>query len=469
MNKYKKLFGNSLIFTVASFGSKILSFLFVRFYTELLSVEEYGIIDVFTTTSGLLYPFLTLSIVEAVLRFSIDDEENRKKTFSLGFFTVLGGNLLLLFALPLFGLSEIFREHAIMLFFISFTSAMNVIFSHFSRGLGKTKIFALGGLIHTGAQIGLNVLFLAGLSMGVQGYFLAQILANLISAAFLLIAGGLHRYFSLSFDGGYYKKMLRYSVPLVPNSVFWWIMQASDRYALIYFLGNGVNGLYAVSGKIPTIIDTFSSIFFQAWQLSSVEEANSEDKAAFYTNVFRFVTSALILLASFIVLLIRPLFQVLVADAYYSAWRCAPMLILASVFSSCSGFVGVNYVAMKKTVGVFWTTLAGAVTNISLNLLLIPRFGMIGAAFATFVSFFVTFVCRAFHTAKFVKIRYGVRTFVIPALILFIQCMALSVGFDTIYLQGVALISLCLIYFEEITLLIRRVLRFGKNRIVRKK
>ena len=66
MNKYSKLIKNSGIFAIANMGSSIVSFILVRFYTELLSTEQYGTIDFLTTLSSMLIPFITLAIVEAV-------------------------------------------------------------------------------------------------------------------------------------------------------------------------------------------------------------------------------------------------------------------------------------------------------------------------------------------------------------------------------------------------------------------
>lgn len=75
--------------------------------------------------------------------------------------------------------------------------------------------------------------------------------------------------------------ILKYSIPLVPNSLMWWIMAAGDKYIINYFLGDSANGIYSLALKIPQIINMVYSLFVQAWQMSAIEVESSEDKKDF--------------------------------------------------------------------------------------------------------------------------------------------------------------------------------------------
>lgn len=151
------------------------------------------------------------------------------------------------------------------------------------------------------------------------------------------------------------------------------------------------------------------SVFFQAWQLSAVEESEAKDKSHYYSTVFNVFSCVMFLGISFVIFIIKPFLKFFVSEAYYSAWMYVPFLLIAVTFSSFSGFLGTNYVAMRETKGIFKTTVYGAISNVVLNAVLIPLFGMNGASVATCISYVITFWVRNRDTRKFVKIDYKVK------------------------------------------------------------
>lgn len=445
MNRYKKLASNTGIFFIANFGSKILSFLLVRFYTGVLTTSEYGTIDIITSTMGVVVPLITMCITEAVLRFSIDDENSRGKIFSIGISVVIAGNLIFLLSFPLFLNIPSYRNNIILFYALLLTNSFYQMISHFSRGMGKTKVFAISGVLHTFLQIGLNILFLLFFKLGVWGYLGSSIMANVVCIIYIVKLTRIYENVALKLDKVYMKAMLKYSIPLIPNSIFWWIMASSDRYVILYFYSESVNGLYSVANKIPNMITSISSIFFYAWQLSSVDEAQSKSKGEFYSKVLQFVTTGLLIVISFIMVIVQPLYSIWVDKSYYEGWSCVPLLTLAVFFSCLSNYVGTNYIAMKKTNGVFLTTVMGAVVNIALNILLTPLWGMKGTAFATVVAFALTWIIRTFDTRKFALIHYDFRTFIVPLIIIFIQVTLLS--FNVISIIPQVLLFIVVIIF----------------------
>lgn len=448
MNRYKKLLSNSGIFLVANFGSKILSFLLIRFYTAVLTTEEYGTVDVINTTAGLAYPIVTLCIIEAVLRFSIDDIDNRKNTFSSGLSIVILGNFLFLLIMPLLRLIDIFEANYIMIYLVTITSSFYMLAAHFVRGVGKSKLFAASGLIHTAVHIGLNLLFLLVFSWGMEGYLLSTIITNCFVTLVLFIVGKLDTFISFSINYKHTLDMLKYAIPLIPNSVFWWIMQSADRYTIHYIMTASDNGLYSAASKIPTIIATISGIFFHAWQISSVDEAKSKDKDVFYTNVFIGAGMMITISTTMIITFIQPIFHILVDKSFYEGWHAVPLLLIGTVFSSYSSFLGTNYVVMKKTKGVFITTVIGAASNVILNIMLTPIIGLYGTALATSVSFLLTWGVRSFDTRKFVKIHYSVFSFFLPTVMLIIQALLMTVKFDNIWLHSSLSILIVMCYWR---------------------
>ncbi|MEM2146385.1 MAG: NosD domain-containing protein, partial [Candidatus Jordarchaeaceae archaeon] len=138
----------------------------------------------------------------------------------------------------------------------------------------------------------------------------AQNTRNLV---YIFIAGRVYRYIRFGIDVQLLKEMLRYSLPLVPNGLMWWIMNVSDRYMLTFFLGYSATGLYSVSAKFPTIISLLYGIFFQAWQLSAMQEFGKEDFEVFFNRVFQIISGGLFIITSWFLVFIKPFMHIIVS------------------------------------------------------------------------------------------------------------------------------------------------------------
>lgn len=464
MNKYKKLVQNSGIFMIGTFGSKFLTLLLVGLYTGVLTTSEYGTIDVFFTTTSLVVPIITIGILESVLRFPIDDIENRKKVLSIGTLVVLLGNMIFLVTIPVFLHIEIFTANLPMLYLLVFTNSMSSLFSLYCKGIGKTKLFALNGIIHTAIQIALNLLFLLVFKWGLKGYFYATVLSNFVSVIILFLWAKLYELFEFKIDKGYMKQMFVYGLPLIPNNVFWWIMQCSNRYVILYALGESFNGIYSVAHKLPTIISSVSSIFFKAWQLSSAEEDKSEGKNEFYNKVFSIVSPVVIILTSGTMFILQPFYKIWVNETYYMGYKAVPFLLIGTVFSCFSSFLGANYTASKKTGNMLCTTIIGAFVNLIVSFLLVKPMEINGVALATALGFFATFIVMAIDTRKFVIIKYSLMKFIVPMLIITVQAIVLTIGNKSIVLQAIFVLALFLIYARDMISIVKTLSQKLKSR-----
>ncbi|MBO0472993.1 hypothetical protein IGL98_000828 [Enterococcus sp. DIV0840] len=423
-NKYKKLLGNSAIFAIGNFGSKIISIIFVPIYTYALTTQEYGQIDLLTTTVSLFLPIITLSLYEAVLRFIMDKNSNEKAILSSSVIVISMISLCILMVGIITKLDKLLFYFIILLILQAYQS----VFSQFIRGVGKIKIYAFNGILMTFTTVLSNVLLLIYFKLGIDGYMLSLIIANLTSIFYLLIVGKLKKFLSINdFNIPLIKKMLVYSAPLVPNMIMWWLINSSTRYFILYYIGASANGIYAVANKIPALISTVTTIFAQAWQLSAIEEFDAEDKSTFYSNTFSFYYQVLFISASLVFSVLKPVLGKVLQDSYYSSWQIAPILVLAVLYSSFSSFLGTNYIAAKKTRGVFISSVIGAVCSVSLNLILIPLFGLMGAGIASTISFFVMWIIRLYDTKKYIVTKIDWTNFVGNNLILICQIIIMFI------------------------------------------
>ena len=137
--------------------------------------------------------------------------------------------------------------------------------------------------------------FLVFLKLGVKGYLLAYIIANMIVAVYALIIGKGYKAIFRNLDKFKMFEMLKYSVVLIPNSFMWWIMNSSDHLMVTSMLGTAANGIYAISYKLPTLISTVTGIFNQAWSYSAIREENAEDINSYTNRIFKYMIGVIML------------------------------------------------------------------------------------------------------------------------------------------------------------------------------
>ncbi len=475
MDKYKKLATNTLIFAIGTFSSKVLSFLLMPFVTRMMATGEYGAADLIQQTANVLIPIVFLQINSAALRFALDKAVDKSDVFTTGVRTTLKGFVIfLLFAYPLRKVTiNDFRlgDYIILIYVFVLVSGMRQLCQQFVRGCGHVKTFAIDGIFATATTLAFNLLFLGPFHWGVTGYVVAIIASDACSVIFLFVTQKLWRY--LKFRGVpkcTTHDMLKYSVPLMPTIILWWIINVSDRYMVTYFIDSSANGLYTAASKIPNFVIMFSSIFIDAWQLSAVDEYDNEGRAQFFTNVFRVYSGGIFAVSSGLVLFCQPITKILVAKSYYESWRYVPILIMATTMSCLVNFLASVYMAEKKSVMAMVTALSGAVTNIVLNLLLIPGFGANGAAIATVCAFIVVFVTRGVNTRRYVKIKFKTPLIIAELGILVAQCVAMLFLDESVLLYPVeaALFVLMLVFNrkplkELFELLVNKFLKRGKK------
>ena len=427
MNKYKKLLSNSLVFTIGNLGSKLLVFLLVPLYTYALTPQEYGMADLYQTTASLLLPLITMNVFDATLRFAMEKSMTKESVLTNSLvvwcFSAVFSCFGMIFVYAL-NLNNIW--YLALLFLIILFQGGQSILSQYARGIGKSKLFAAGGVILTFLTGALNIFFLVFLHAGITGYLMSLVLANL--GTILFFAGTLSIWQTINFkviDKKMIWQMLYYALPLIPNAIMWWLLNASNRYFVLFFLGAGANGLLAVATKIPSIISIFNTIFTQAWQISAIEEYDSHQKSKYYSDVFHYLATFLLLGTSAFMIVLKPIVEKVVSSDYASSWQYVPFFMLAMLFSSFSGFFGTNYIAAKQTKGVFLTSIYGAIVCVLFQLVLLPTIGLNGAGLSAMLGFLTTFLLRVKDTQKFVVIQIKWRIFISNFVIILVQMLCL--------------------------------------------
>ncbi|HFI0633001.1 TPA: polysaccharide biosynthesis C-terminal domain-containing protein [Streptococcus suis] len=463
MNRYRYLLRNIGLLTLSSFASRLLSFFLVPLYTNLLSTTEFGTYDLYNTTIGVLLPILTLNIQEAVMRFSIDSKYDRKSIVTVAVRYLIFSNFIVILGLlvnNVFAFSLIAKQHAIFFFLMFLAQSLSGMITMYVRGIDKIFDLSVSSIIVSVISICLNVSFLAFLHWGLVGYFIANIIGPIIQSLYLIIKVNVVG--DIQLRQAYLtekNEMVKYSKPLIANSIAWWVNNAADRYIIVFFCGLAENGVYSVASKIPSILNIFQTIFNQAWTLSAVKDFDPEDKNGFFTNTYKAYNCMMVVVCSGIIVFDKILASFLYAKDFYVAWKYVPWLTIAIVFGAMSGYIGGFFAAVKDSKIFAKSTVYGAITNVILNLILTPIMGTLGAAIATAVSYFEVWIFRYLHSRRYIKIKVNVFRDLIAYVLLVCQSSILLIDMKNLYiyfLEFVMFTFIILLYVKDIVLLLNK-------------
>ncbi len=475
LNKYKQLAMNTAVFAIGSFGSKILLLLLNKLYTHNIASADNSTKGLLENTANFIIPIVTLSIAEAVIRYGLDREFDKKEIFTSACLVELCGLVILLLLTPFLGLLPYAEGYLLYLILYIAVSAFRQLSSQFVRARGMVKLFALDGIIATLTLFCFNILFVSHLQWGVSGFMLSVILSDFCSGVFLWITAKLWQFFDIRMHNMEITKMMvRFSLPMIPTAVLWIITGFSDRLFVRYMDGFAVSedvgasaaGVYDAASKVPNLLSMVSTIFFQAWNMSAITENNSKDRSNFYYRIFSAYQSLMFLAAAFMIALVQPL-SALVIDysvhpEYEVAYKYTPVLIIAVLMMSFNQFLSSIYVATKKTTHSFWTSLAAAVTNLVLNVFLIYTYGVHGAVIATFASYFVCYLIRIVDTRRLIPFKVHHVRFVVNLVVVFVMSiMAIYEPPHLLVFQALALLFMCAFNFSAILQTLKKVLKRG--------
>lgn len=426
MGRYKTLAENTAIFTICNFTSKLLVFIMLPFYTIALSKEDFGVAELIMSTTMLLVPLLSLCVSDGCLRFAIDKSYDDKLIFSIGFLFITIGVLVVACLLPLHKLVSLSTEYVIYFFCYYFIQSYHIFFGQFLRGINKVRLLGVSGIITSVIAVALNILFLFVFKWGLRGYLLSFIISFTVSNIIMFLGAHLNRYFIMMFDRKIAREILSYSIPLVPNNLSWWLNDAANRYIIGYYCSVGDVGLYSASSKLPSIVNTFRSIFIQAWQLSTITEYDKQDSNGFFSNIFRAYHFFIIILVSICIIFSKTICSILLSNEFFEAWIFTPFLFLGVLFGALVAFYSPTYLAHKKTKRLLVSTVLGAIIAIGGNFLLVPRIGVIGAALMSSVSYFVIYIFLHVDSMKYISYKTIYIRYYISYLIIVVQTIAIT-------------------------------------------
>ncbi len=416
----KRLTKHSAVYGIGHFITRVVNFLLLPLYTNTFSANEYGaaaVVFSFIALMTVVYPY---GIDEAFMRYFIlsDKEKERRQIFSTAFWSLVVVSCIL--SILIYGYarvlsvmllssvvySHLFRLSSLILLFdtLAFLPVL------YLRAEEKSVRYIVLKFINVFVNVALNIFYIVYQKQGVEGIFLANVWASAVT--FLLLTPILFKQVSLIFDWGRYRELLRFGLPYLPAAVALVTLELMDRFVLEKLAGLEATGIYHAGYKLGTLMALFVAAFRFAWHPFFLTTSKQENAKEIFSKVFTYFTAlgvAIFLVVSlFIDQIVR--FRIfgfsIFGPEYWQGTVIVPIILLSYLLYGMYVNFIVGIYLREKTQYIPLVTWAGAGVNIIANILLIPKFGMIGSAYATLLGYVAMAGSLYFMAQKLYPIRY---------------------------------------------------------------
>jgi len=457
-NKYKTLLSDIVIFIIGTVLAKAVQFILMPLYTTYMSTEAYGIAELTNNLSELFFPIATLCIYEAAFRYAVDpDFSNSKLATAVSKVMLYSTGIGLLVSIVIRYIGK--YQFAFYLFFILYAYSFRMCAAYYVRGSGKSKIFALSGIINAISLSIFNVIFLVILKLGENGYLLSIGFSYCISALYLIIKGriiGNLNFRSKSRDD--LGILFKYCVPLIFYNVLYWFTTISGRYILLWFTDTSTAGKYVAAIKIAAVVNMIQQAVYAAFQLNSSRAFSDEGKEKYYTEIINLFLCLYCTFGAVIVCCTPILAKITLKKDFYQAKVFLPIIMLAAIFNCISSLLGTMYSTYKKTQKMVGVSIVGAATNIIVGLLLTPLYGIWGVCIASVLCYLSQVIYKFIDIRKFCKIKYNWNKILPNIFLLIVQVIIMSLTDNKALLSAIVItIMLLLVNFNSIFNAVKKV------------
>lgn len=410
MKREKELIRNTTILTIGKVCTQMITFFLLPLYTSVLSLSEYGIVDLLNTLVTLAVPIITLQVEQALFRKLIDvrdlnDKQLKNKNITTAFYSV---TLQLLLVSFIISICSIFVNNSYIYFLMIniIVYVYSSLFQQIARGLGKNIDYSIGSFIGASSTIVLNVLLLVVFKLGIYGMLIGTFIGQLMCVIYLLLKLKIYSYIRINFfDFTVLKKLLIYSLPLIPNSISWWIFNASDRVIVSSILGVDQNGYLSVAHKFSTIIVFLLNIYAMSLTETTSLHVKENDFHTFYNRLFKQSIKVFSSIAIIIIAAMPFIFNIFVNNNFYAAYYQIPILMVSSIPMVIVSVIGTLYIANNNTKTVATTSFVAAILNIVVNICLIKYIGLYAATLSTLLAYLIMSIYRIHDSSnKYFKI-----------------------------------------------------------------
>ena len=444
MGRKKELAKNTAILTFGKICTQSISFLLLPLYTALLDTAEYGSFDLLITYGTLLLPLVNWQFDQGIFRFMLDCRDDRKQQielFSTVFITNTVQSILYIFVLGAVTAVINFTYGPFLIAYVVL-HVYTALLLQFVRGLAKSAVYAIASFISASSTVVFNVITLAILKLGLRGLFIATILSQILAIVYLCIAIKPWSFFSVrGVKFSLFNKVKKYSLPLIPNNLAWWVVNVSDRIIISHILGVAVNGIYTVANKFSNVFIQFYNIFNLSWTESLSLHYQDEDRDVFLSEMITTMYKLFCCACLGIVAFMPFVFPIMINERYAEAYPQIIILMYAMLFRVIVGLYSCVYIAQKNSKKVAYTSVASAIINIVVHLSLIWKIGLYAASISTLIAFGSMAIIRHIDVNRTIKMK--IATPVLISSIILACALTVTYFLNISYVNFIMLLIVC--------------------------
>lgn len=418
-DKLKELTKDTAIYGISTMIGRFLNFILVPFYTNIFAPGDYGIVMIVYSYIAILNIFFIYGMDAAFLKYAAfkdigDDKDNFSTPYISVFITsIFFSGLLILLNRPVtdwIGIPVEYASVIILSSIILFVDANAVVPFLKLRLERKAKQFAAIKVLNILLNIILNVVLIVVLKWGIEAIFISNLIASLLSL--VLVSPTITKYFKLSFHKALFKRLFRFGIPYLPAGIGIMLVQVVDVPILERLTDLDTVGVYKANYKLGIFMMLFVNMFQYAWQPFFLQNAKEENAKQMFSKVMTYFSivgfTLLILLSLFVDDIVRINFGgfSIIGSQYWNGLDIVPIILLGYLFNGFYVVFSAGIYIEEKSMYAPIVAGVGAITNIVSNILLIPHFNIIGAAFATLISYAVMAFGYYLVTQKYYRIDY---------------------------------------------------------------
>lgn len=451
-SQIRRLGADTAIYGISTIIGRFLSFLLVPFYTNVLTTSQYGIVANVYSYLAFLNVLYSYGMESAYFRYASSLEPgDPKEKFSTPFFSIVGTSALfsgtiIAFATPLTHLFLIGEDLYRILYFsagILFFDALVIVPFASLRLARRAKFFATLKVINIASNVVFNVISLLLLRWGIEGIFISGLASSALT--FALLIPHITKSCGWKFSPALYAALLKFGLPYIPVGISAMVIQVINRPMLKAFTDDSNVGIFQANYRLGIFMNLFTAMFDYAWKPFFLSHAKDENAKALFARVltyFLIVMCGIFLVISFFIpdfVQIRIFGRHIIHPDYWSGLGIVPVVLLGYLFGGIFIHFNAGIFIEKKTAYLLPTSILGAVANITANLILIPRHGIVGAAYATLISYVLATAALYFVAQHFYGIEYEywriAKLAASVAVVYVLNLVAASYGWDSVMIK----------------------------------
>lgn len=455
MKDSKVLFTNSILYTIGNLMLKAFSFFLIPLYTSFLSTEEYGVVNLATGFFGVAAALITLSLGSAQIRYYAEfrgDEKQIAKMIGTAFTFLFGVGAVFITVMMLLGDLAAqwffgglpFFPVAFLSVIISAATGLYNVYQELLKGMQEAGKSVILSYTYFFLLLGSNILTVVTLGLGANGVLISTTLVNVLMVVIMLVDLCRRKLFAFGIDRQMLKKLLTYSLPIVPHTMAYNISNYATKIIIAGNLSFSMLGIFSLASQFGNLADVILNSVqsaFQPWMFSTMKSGAPDSKQ----NLSKMADS-LMWVYGLLFLGLAALSQeavFIIADsAYASAWTYIPAVVISIAIKAPLYFYNsCLYYDTTKTKYILVPSVLGSLTNVLLTWALVPHLAVYGSILADILAMLVRLAVISRILPKEVKKIFSLGRMTVLSLTCVAFIVAALIPAYTVYTDSLSLVN----------------------------